>query len=69
MYARVSNNVVLETITPVTGFYIQQCFTPEIVATLIPCPSEVQSGWLYDAETGVFTAPPAPEAPIEPPAE
>lgn len=78
MYARVSNGVVLEKITPVAGFSIQQCFTPEIVAALIPCSTEVEAGWSYDAETGAFTAPPAPSAPeapvepvapVEPPAE
>jgi hypothetical protein len=63
MYARVPDNVVLEIIYPLDGYSIDQCFSPEIVATLIACDSNVQSGWTYDRSTQTFSPPVVPNAP------
>ena len=68
-YARIQGNAVVEILKPVDGFSIQQCFHPELLKNAISCPDEVQVGWSYDAEAGAFTAPPEPEAPVEPLAE
>jgi len=57
MFARISNGVVQEIVKPIDGFSIEQCFSPQIVATLVGCSSEVQPNWTYNAETGEFTAP------------
>lgn len=65
-YARIQGDTVTEMVKPVDGFSIQQCFHPDLLKNVISCPDEVQAGWSYDAETGVFAAPPAPEVPVEP---
>ena len=56
MYARIHNGVVAEICVPIAGFTIEQCFHPDLVDKMVPCPAEVQAGWSYNAETGEFTA-------------
>jgi len=63
MYARVPENVVLEIVYPLDGYSIDQCFSPEIVATLVVCDSNVQAGWTYDRSTQTFSPPVALNAP------
>jgi hypothetical protein len=63
MYARVPDGVVLEIVYPIDGYSIDQCFSPEIVATLVVCDSNVQAGWTYDSSTETFSPPIAIYAP------
>jgi hypothetical protein len=63
MYARVPDNVVLEIVYPLDGYSIDQCYSPEIVATLVVCDSNVQPGWTYDRSTETFSPPVVPNAP------
>lgn len=65
-YARIQSGVVAEIVKPVDGFSLEQCFHPDLVKSMVSCPEEVQSGWSYNADTGVFTDPSAPEVPVEP---
>lgn len=60
-FARVVDGIVAEVFTPPTGFTIQECFTPQIVALFEPCPSEVMEMWLKKPD-GTFEAPPQPPA-------
>jgi hypothetical protein len=57
-YARIVDNKVWETFTPPTGVDISDCFTAELVAQFIECPSDVQANWDYDGSN--FTAPVVP---------
>ena len=61
-YGRIENNAVIEVVTPIAGFMIEDCFAPAIVATLCPITDDVQIGWVKQ-EDGSFAAPvePAPE--------
>ena len=54
MYALIESGTVRQTLRadPAT------LFAPAHAAQFIPCPDEVQAGWLYDG--GEFTAPPVP---------
>jgi hypothetical protein len=54
-YARITDNKVVETFTPPTGVDISECFTPELVAQFIECPSDVEQKYTYNGTT--FTAP------------
>jgi hypothetical protein len=51
-FARVSAGVVVEL------FDALPVFTPELMATIHPCGSNVASGWTWDGQT--FSAPPGP---------
>lgn len=57
-YARIKDNVVIETFTPPTGVDISECFTPELVAQFTECPSDVEQNWTV--ENGEFIAPVVP---------
>lgn len=72
-YARVVNGYVWEVFTPwFPGVDdIKEYFPANVAAQFIPCPEEVGPAWLYNATTGVFTAPhldplPEPEPDPEP---
>lgn len=68
-YARISTeNTVIEVFTPPTGFTIEECFTPEIVAQFELVPDEVEQNWIKQ-EDGTFVAPPEPEPPVVEPEE
>ena len=61
LYANVgTDNVVTQIVTVPAGFTINDMFVPELIQYMIPCGSSVQAGYIYDPETGVFTAPPPP---------
>jgi len=57
-YARIVDNKVWETFTPPVGVDISDCFTAELVAQFIECPSEVEHIWDYT--DGEFIAPVVP---------
>ena len=57
-YARIVDNKVYETFTPPTGVDISDCFTAELVAQFIECPSDVEQNWTV--ENGEFIAPVVP---------
>lgn len=54
-YARVINNTVVEVYEPLAGFTIDQCFTPEVAAQFIECPTMTQPSW--SCIDGVFSEP------------
>jgi hypothetical protein len=54
-YARIHDGSVAELYAPITGFTIEQCFHPDLVAQMVPCTDDVQVGWAY--ADGVFTDP------------
>lgn len=61
MYARIENNVVVELIPADPDVPLEQRFTAELVATMVPVAlADVAEGWRYDG--GSF-APPATIAP------
>jgi hypothetical protein len=67
-YARINTqselHTVIETFVPPSGFTINDCFTPEIVAQFEQVPDEVAQGWIKQ-EDGTFIAPPPlPEPPV-----
>lgn len=47
-FARVIKGVVIEIFREPQGFAIEECFTPELVATFEPCGEEVEVGWVRD---------------------
>lgn len=55
-YARVVDNIVFEVFITPAGFSIDECFTSELVAQFEQCPSEVEGGWIKQAD-GMFVAP------------
>lgn len=57
-YARIADSIVQEAFTPPPGFTLQECFTAELVAQFMPCPDEVQGGWILQQD-GTFAEPPA----------
>lgn len=57
-YARIVDNIVWEVFIPQDGVNISDCFTPELVAEFIECPSDVEQGWDY--KNGEFIAPVVP---------
>lgn len=67
-YARVIDSIVVETFTPPSGFTIEECFTPQVVAMFEECPEEVEQNWIKQ-EDGSFGPPPPPPLPPEPPVE
>ena len=54
-YARILGNTVLEVVTPIEGFSIEQCFHPDLVKNMVSCPTDVQAGWHYKPETRQFS--------------
>lgn len=66
-YARIINNLVIETFIPPAGVPIEECFTPEIVAQFESVPEEVEQNWIKQGD-GTFVAPPPPVVEPEAPA-
>jgi hypothetical protein len=62
-YARILGNTVVEVVTPIEGFSIEQCFHPDLIKNMVSCPTDVRAGWSYDPETNAFTAPAEPTPP------
>lgn len=62
--ARIEDNVVVEILTPVAGFSIEDCFHPDILAGCIAVADEVQVDWIV-TEDGIVD-PNAPEPAPEP---
>ena len=61
--ARIVNNKVVEILVPITGFRIEDCFHPEILAACEQVEDDVQPTWIKQ-EDGSFAAPPEePSAP------
>ena len=60
-YARVVENIVVETIEPANDFTIDQMFHADFVASLVECGADVEQGWLQ--KNGKFEAPTAQEVP------
>lgn len=54
-YAKVINNTVVEVYEPLEGFTIDQCFTPEVAAQFVECPTATEQHWT--CIEGVFTEP------------
>lgn len=69
-YARVSNDsTVIEVFVEPENFTLHECFTPQVAATFIPCPDDVEGGWILE-EDETFVAPPPPiEPPVDPPTD
>lgn len=56
-YARISGDVVAETLVLPDDLAISEVIAPDVAATIIEAPAEVEPGWLYDGES--FSPPPA----------
>ena len=56
-YARIHGTDVMEVVTPIVGFSIEECFHPSLSEKMIPCPDNVTSLWTYNPDTGEFIAP------------
>ena len=59
MKARIVNGTVVEILTPISGFSIEQCFHPSILAQCVDLEHGMQVGWVKQ-EDGSFAAPEAP---------
>lgn len=56
-YARISsNNTVIETFTPPTGFSVADCFHPSIASQFVEVPDAVEANWIKQGD-GSFIAP------------
>lgn len=64
-YGRIEDNIVVEIISPMDGFAIEDCYVPAIVATLYPIADDVQNGWIRQ-EDGRCIAPVIEEEVIQP---
>jgi len=64
-YGRIIDNSVVEIITLMEGFAIEDCFVPAIVDTLYPIADDVQNGWVRQ-EDGRYIAPVIEEEAIQP---
>ena len=47
MKARIQNGVVVEILTPISGFTIEQCFHPEILAQCVDLFEGIKVGDVY----------------------
>jgi hypothetical protein len=56
MKARIVNDTVVEILTAIPGYLIEDCFHSSIIAQCEDVSEEVQVGWVKD-ETGEFKAP------------
>lgn len=67
MKARLNGNKVIEILTPISGFAIEDCFHPLILVNCCDVADDVQVGWVRQ-EDGSFAAPVVEEvvAPTEP---
>ena len=64
MKARIIDGVVAEILVPVSGFTVEQCFHPDILAQCVDVPDSMQVGDVYppvveetSVETPVETSP------------
>lgn len=65
MRVRLVNRTVVEILSPVAGFSVDQCFHPSIIMASVDAPDGVEPGWVYN-EDGTFSPPEAPVAePVE----
>ena len=56
---------MVEILSAVPGFSVEQCFHPDIIAASVDAPDDVELGWVYN-EDGTFSPPEAPVAePVE----
>lgn len=56
-YARIlSNNTVIETFTPPTGFSLADCFHPSIASQFVEVSDGVEANWVKQGD-GSFSAP------------
>ena len=62
MYCRLVNNQAVDVVNN-----YKNRFHPTLHSQFVECPDDVQAGWLYDADTDTWTAPPAPVAEEETP--
>lgn len=62
MKARIVNDTVVEILTAVPGYLIEDCFHPNILAQCVDVADEVQVGWVKQ-EDGTFAAPVVEETP------
>lgn len=61
-YARIENQTVIEVFVPHSGFALNECFCPEVVAMFVEVPDMVVVGSTTD-DTGTWTPPAPPVAP------
>lgn len=52
-YARVIANVIQEIFVPLTGFTLEESFTPEVAAMFQIVPDNVKVGWILKNEKWV----------------
>lgn len=62
MKARIVNDAVVEILTAVPGYLIEDCFHPNILAQCVDVPEDAQVGWIKQ-EDGTFAAPVVEETP------
>jgi hypothetical protein len=58
MKARIVDNTIVEIITPIPGFSLEQCFHPDILAACIDIPEGASVGWQKN-DQDEWVAPPA----------
>lgn len=52
MKARVEDNVIIEVLTPIPGFSVEQCFHPLLLEKAIDVPDDLQVGDTYIPDSG-----------------
>ena len=62
---RLKNNIVFE-IIPEYALPVEKWYGSEFAAECVDAPDNVEQHWVYDPETGTFSAPPEPEPEPEP---
>lgn len=58
-YGRISNNIVMQIITPPPGFALEDCIHPSLAGRYTAIPDGVDIGAIYDADAGTYTNPDA----------
>lgn len=66
-YAEINENVVVGIFFPPEGFELEDCFHESLLHRFVEVEDEniVHAGYIYDSESGEFTAPPEPEVEAE----
>ena len=49
-YAKIKDNTVIDVLTAITGFKIEDCFHPEILVGAVPVENDVQIGWMLNSD-------------------
>lgn len=62
--ARIENNIIMEVLTPMAGFSVEQCFHPSLIAACEQVDDLAQYGWVRQ-EDGSFAAPVVETPPAE----